>query len=69
MGYFLEVPERVYVEVKKRAESRGIGARVRDCTLPGESSKHYHVEFDDIDEAEAKRIASEVDVIMGLKKE
>ena len=67
--YFLEVSEVIYPELKKRVEAKGIGASVRDCTMNGEAKKHYHIDFGDISEEDAKRIARDVDECMGLVKD
>lgn len=58
---FTEMTQEAYEKFKAKMEAKGISFEASDCTLPGDSTQHVHIEFGNLNVDLKKDIADEID--------
>lgn len=58
---FAEITEESWKKLKEKLDSKGYAYEVSDCTLPGDSQPHVHIEFSHIGMEKATEIANYID--------
>lgn len=63
---FLELTEEVYEKMRPALFEMGIEFESTDCTLPTETVRHFHLEFQNLSEQDAMEIAKQADACFSL---
>lgn len=58
---FTEMTREAYEKFSRKMREKGIAFEASDCTIPGDSQEHVHIEFGNLNVDLKKDIADEID--------